>query len=176
MAEPKPPSTKTRWCEICTRRHRLDHEHFKRGRPSRADVQVVGSDTAEGLADRFDREVSGGKKPLTAAEAAQKMQDEREALERRWGRRMRLVYGAASKVLGDPKIALNDEEEKDFGQVHADFAMSWGIAGNSKLETAIDLVTVHGMAITARSDFLKALMEAKEEETDKEPPTPAVIQ
>jgi hypothetical protein len=173
MAEPKPASSKTRWCEICTRRHRLDHEHFKRGRPSRADVQVVGSDSAEGLADRFDQEV-GGRKPPTAAEAAQKMQEEREALERRWGRRMRLVYGAASKLIGDPKIALNDEEEKDFGQVHADFAMAWGIAGNSKLETAIDLATVHGMAITARSDFLTALLEAKEEETDKELPTPVI--
>src|SRR5258708_17004357 len=173
MAEPKPRSTKARWCEICQRRHRLEHEHFKRSRPSRADAQVVGADSAEGLADRFDQEVSG-RKAITPAEAAQKLQEEREALERRWGRRMRLVYGAASKIIGDPKLALNDEEEKDFGQVHADFAQAWGIAGNSKVETAIDLLTVHGMVITARSDFLKSLMEAKEEETDKEPQTPVI--
>lgn len=173
MAKPEPPSSKTRWCEICQRRHRLEHEHFKRGKPSRADAQVVGSDSAEGLADRFDQEVSGRKAP-TPAEAAQKMQEEREALERRWGRRMRLVYGAASKLFGDPKLALTDEEEKDFGQVHADFAAAWGIAGNSKVETAIDLLTVHGMAITARSEFLTSLLEAKEEEQEKEPPTPVI--
>ncbi len=165
---------KTRWCAVCQHRHRLDHEHFKRGKPSRADAQIVGAETAEGLANKFDEELSG-RKPATAAEAALKLQQEREALERRWGRRMRLVYGAASKLFGDPKLALNEQEEKDFGQVHADFAVAWGIAGNSKLETSIDLVTIHGMAITARSDFLKALLEAKEDEPKEEPePTPVI--
>src|SRR5260221_1979964 len=170
---PEKLSSKTRGCALCEHRHRIDHEHFKRGKPSRADAQIVGSDTAEGLASKFDEELSG-RKPTTAAEAAQKLQEEREAIERRWGRRMRLVYGAASKLLGDPKIALTDLEEKDFGQVHADFAAAWGIAGNSKIETSIDLLTVHGMAITARSDFLKALLEAKEEETVEDPATPVI--
>ncbi len=165
MAE---PSNKTRWCEVCEKRHRLSHDHFKR-KPSRADAQVVGADTAEGLGERFDQELRSGGRMPTVEQAAQKLQQERESLERRWGRRMRLVYGAASKLLGDPKIALTDVEEKDFGQVHADFASAWGIAGNSKIETSIDLLTVHGMAITARSDFLKALLEAKEEETNEDP-------
>jgi hypothetical protein len=173
MAEAK-VSSKTRWCEVCQRRHRLDHDHFKRGLPSRSDAQVVGADTAAGLGERFEEETNGPRRVPTASEAAQALQAEREALERRWGRRMRLVYGAAAKVIGDPKLALNDKEEKDFGQVHADFALAWGIAGNSKLETAVDLVTIHGMAITARSDFLKALLEAKEEENPDQEPSPTV--
>src|SRR5690242_15371661 len=118
---------KTRWCDQCKKRHALDHEHFTNVADKAANT-VTGSKSSADLADQAAK----GKKSEAIARVSQQRLDqeqerkEREALERRWGRRMRMCYGFASKLLDDPKIALNDRETEDMGQVHADMCVAWG--------------------------------------------------
>ncbi len=161
---------KSRWCEQCKRRHDLNHEHFKGAKSDRAADTVTGSKSAADLAQKA---ADGKPSTLQSKVALQRMQAEqeaavREAIERRWGRRMRMIYGVWGKILDDPKMRLTETEEKDFGQVHADFALAWGLAASNKLEATFDVLTMHGTAIAGRSkwveEILKGLKKSEEPE------------
>lgn len=164
---------KSRWCEQCKRRHDLNHEHFKGAKSDRTADTVTGSRSASDLAQKA---ADGKASTLQSSLALKRLQTEqeaalREAVERRWGRRMRMIYGVWGKILDDPKMRLSDEEEKDFGQVHADFALAWGIAASNKLEATFDVLTMHGTAIAGRSKWVEEILKglSKKEEENQLP-------
>jgi len=166
-----PQRAKSRWCEQCKRRHDLNHEHFKGAKGDRTADTVTGSKSATDLAQKA---ADGKPSTLQTKMAMQRLQADqerelREAVERRWGRRMRMIYGVWGKILDDPKMYLSETEEKDFGQVHADFALAWGIAASNKLEATFDVLTMHGTAVAGRSkwveEILKGLKKSEEPET-----------
>lgn len=171
MAETQKP--KSRWCEQCKRRHDLNHEHFKEAARDRTADTVTGSKSAADLAQKA---ADGKPSTLQSKMAMQRLQADqerelREAVERRWGRRMRMIYGVWGKILDDPKMRLSEEEEKDFGQVHADFALAWGIAASNKLEATFDVLTMHGTTIAGRSKWLEEIIKGlKKSEEENELP------
>lgn len=172
MPDTKP---KSRWCEACKRRHDLNHEHFKDSKADRTADTVTGSKSAADLAQRA---ADGKPSTLQAKVTVQRMQAEqeaalREAQERRWGRRMRMVYGVWAKITDDPKIALSEQEATDFGQVHADFAMAWGIAASNKLEATFDVLTIHGTVIASRSKFVEEILKGLSNKNEEENELPA---
>jgi len=164
---------KSRWCEQCKRRHDINHEHFKGAKADRTADTVTGSKSGADLAAKA---ADGKPSTLQSKMAMQRFQAEqeqlqREAVERRWGRRMRWIYGVWGKICDDPKMYLTDQEEKDFGQVHADFALAWGIAASNKIESTFDVLTMHGTVIAARSKWVEdALKGLKKSEQDNELP------
>lgn len=170
MAETR---AKSRWCEQCKRRHDVNHPHFKDSARDRTADTVTGSKSAADLAQKA---ADGKTSTLQSKVALQRMQAEqeaaiREAIERRWGRRMRMVYSVWARITDDPKMRLSDEEEKDFGQVHADFALAWGIAASNKLEATFDVLTMHGTAIAGRSKWVAEILQGlKKTEEENELP------
>jgi hypothetical protein len=168
MAETAKP--KSRWCEKCKRRHDLNHEHFKEAARDRTADTVTGSKSAADLAQKA---ADGKPSTLQTKMAMQRLQADqerelREAVERRWGRRMRMIYGVWGKILDDPKMRLSEEEEKDFGQVHADFALAWGIAASNKLEATFDVLTMHGTCIAGRSKWVAEILQGLKKSEEKE--------
>ncbi len=160
---------KSRWCEQCKRRHDVNHEHFKQSARDRAADTVTGSKSAADLAQKA---ADGKPSTLQSKLALQRMQAEqevalREAVERRWGRRIRMIYSVWAKVTDDPKIRLSEEEEKDFGQVHADFALAWGIAASNKLEATFDVLTIHGTVIAGRSKWVAEILQGMKKTEDE---------
>lgn len=159
---------KSRWCEKCKRRHDVNHEHFKDSAGDRTADTVTGSKSA---ADLGQKAADGKTSTLQSRLAQQKFQADqelllREACERRWSRRMKWIYGVWARITDDPAMKLTEEEEKDFGQVHADFAMAWGIAASNKLEAAFDVGTMHLTVIAVRSKFVAELLTKKKEEEE----------
>ena len=152
---------KSRLCETCKRRHDVNHAHFKEaGRDRKADT-VTGSKSAADLAGKAASGFPSNAQSRAALEKQKKEQEQeiREAQERRWARRCRTVYAGAAFIFGDPKIRLTDEEEKDFGQVHADFAIAWGITASTKIEATADLLIVHLVAFSARTPWAKEMAD-----------------
>ncbi len=162
---------KSRWCEKCKRRHNVNHEHFKEAARDRAADTVTGSKSAADLAQKAGE---GKQSTLQSRVTLQRMQAEqeaqiREALERRWGRRMRMIYGVWGKITDDPKMYLSDKEEADFGQVHADFALAWGLAASNKIEATFDVLTMHATVVAVRSKWVEEILKglkSKEEENE----------
>lgn len=164
-----PDTKKSRWCEQCKRRHDVSHEHFKEAARDRTADTVTGSKSAADLAQKA---ADGKPSTLQSKVALQRMQAEqdaaiREAQERRWGRRMRMVYGVWAKIVDDPKIALSEQEATDFGQVHADFAMAWGITASNKLEATFDVLTIHGTVIASRSKWVEEILKGLNKTEDE---------
>lgn len=151
--------TKTRWCDKCKKRFPLDHEHFAKSEDKAANT-VTGSISAADLASQAAK---GKQAPATRLQMArlekEQQEQEREALARRWGRRMRVCYGFASKVLDDPKVALNEEEIRDMGEAHADMCLAWGWTASGKIETIADVAMLHVTTIAARSEWGEALLQ-----------------
>lgn len=166
--------SKTRWCELCKHRHGLDHEHFKK-QGDRAANAVTGAKSGADLSAQAGRDRPADLRKITLEKLqAEKDKEIREGQERRWGRRMRLVYSVWAKIADDPKIKLSDDEEKDFGQVHADFAMAWGIAASTKIEASADLVIIHFTMIASRSKWMTELLEnlrGKDDEGEEAEPS-----
>jgi hypothetical protein len=166
---------KTRWCELCKHRHGLDHEHFKE-QGDRAANTVTGAKSGADLAEQAGRDRPADLRKITLEKLqAEKDKEIREGQERRWGRRMRLIYSVWAKIADDPKIKLSEDEEKDFGQVHADFAMAWGIAASTKIEATADLAIIHFTVIASRSKWMTELLEnlrGKDDDEAGERPLP----
>jgi hypothetical protein len=100
----------------------------------------------------------------------------RPLLVSKWKRRLRIPYGVFAKLLGDPEIALTEQDAEDGANLHVDLmdAMGWYQAG--KLEAVADVCVWHGATILSRSKIGKQLFaeaEAIEEET--ETPIPEAI-
>jgi hypothetical protein len=167
---PDKPGSKTRWCELCKHRHGLDHEHFKKQGDRAANV-VTGAKSGADLSAQAGRDRPADLRKITLEKLqAEKDKEIREIQERRWGRRMRLIYSVWAKIADDPKIKLSDDEEKDFGQIHADFAMAWGITASTKIEASADLAIIHFTVIASRSKWMTELLESlrgKEDEDDE---------
>ncbi len=167
MSEPQ--RAKSHWCERCKRRHDVNHPHFKESARDRAADTVTGSKSAAELAQKA---ADGKPSTLQSKMALQRMQAEqeaqlREALERRWGRRMRMIYSVWARITDDAKMRLSDQEEKDFGQVHADFALAWGIAASNKLEATFDVLTMHGTAVAGRSKWVAEILQGLKKTEDQ---------
>ena len=180
MTETQRP--KSRWCEKCKYRHDVKHEHFKDAKRDRTADTITGSKSAEDLAAKAEQGRPSTLQTKLTLERLKAEQDRelREALERRWGRRMKMVYGMAARICDDKTMRLTEEEEKDFGQVHADFAIVWGIAASTKLEATFDVLTLHGTAIAARSKWVREALEGlkgkKDEESTLPPTDPRIVQ
>lgn len=162
MTTEKNNRPKSRWCDQCKCRHDINHPHFKDAKTDRAADTITGSTSAADLANKADqnRPNTNNSKLATERLKQQVEAEQREGLERRWSRRMRLIYGVWAKILDDKTLRLTEQEEKDFGQVHADFAVAWGITASNKLEASLDVLTMHGTSIAARSKWVQEALAA----------------
>lgn len=139
-------SEKTRYCERCHKRHRINHPHVSgENGGSDATRTVLGADNAEQLGEQTANQVAKGKKgPRTPKEIrlSPEEQKRRRDSAKRLGRKLAVTpFTIAVLVTANPewRKQLVEDDIASLSEDWADFAEAWGVQATGKVLAAVSL-------------------------------------